>query len=141
MLYYAYFFDAGVPKTGLSPDWESLVTAENGTDKSGSAPTITEVGGGFYKFEITHGTAPWDVEGEDLVGVIDGGSSLIAADRYKPAIFSKRGTALARLTHKRDRKESDGTERVYGVDGTDVELELTYSDNDTHKIFTPGGGS
>lgn len=138
MLYYVYFSDGGVPETGLSPDWESLVTAENGTDKSGSAPTITEIGGGWYKYEITFGTAPWDVTGEDLLGVIDGGSSLVDSDRYKPAAATLRSLALARLTHKRDRAKSDGTERVYGVDGTDVELTLTYGDNATHKTFTPG---
>lgn len=94
MLYYVYFSDGGVPETGLTPTWESLVTAENGTDKSGSAPAITEVGVGWYKFAITYDAAPWDVETEDLVGVIDGGSSLVDADRYKPISITKRGLGL-----------------------------------------------
>lgn len=94
MLYYVYFSDGGVPKTGLTPTWESLVTADNGTDKSGSAPVVTEVGGGWYKFTIVYGTVPWDVTGEDLVGVIDGGSSLYDADRYKPISITKRGLGL-----------------------------------------------
>lgn len=139
MLYYVYFTDGGVPKTGLSPDWEYLLTVEApGVDKSASAPTISEIGGGKYLFEITFGAAPWDDKTKDLTGVIDGGASLTDADRYKPVSFSKRSLALARLTHKRDRNKSDGTERVYGVDGSAVELELTYSDDATHKIFTPG---
>ncbi|MCK5270191.1 MAG: hypothetical protein KAJ46_05370, partial [Sedimentisphaerales bacterium] len=99
MLYYVYFTDAGVPKTGLSPDWESLVTAENGTDKGGSAPAVTEVGGGWYNFEVTYGTTPWDVTTEDILGVIDGGSSLVDADRYKPVCVSLRGLGLARIAH------------------------------------------
>lgn len=116
MLYEIYFTDGGVPKTGLTPTWESLATAENSTDKSASAPAIVETSGGWYKYEITLGTAPWDVKTEDLTGVIDGGASLVDADRYKPVAFSKRSLALARLTHEREFLP-DGTERVYGVDG------------------------
>ena len=82
MLYQVYFADNGAPKTGLAPRWEHLLTAQNGTDKSGSAPAITELGGGYYKFDITFGTAPWDVIGEDLLGVVDGGSALAEVERY-----------------------------------------------------------
>ena len=84
MLYYVYFSNAGVAETGLTPDWEYLITAENGTDKSGSAPAVGEAGGGWYNFDVTLGTAPWDVTTEDLLGVIDGGGALANIDRYKP---------------------------------------------------------
>ena len=48
MLYRIHFKDAGLSKTGLTPVWKSLLTAvENGTDKSGSAPVISEIGGGI----------------------------------------------------------------------------------------------
>ena len=127
MLYEVCFTDGGVPKTGLTPTWESLATAENSTDKSASAPTITETSGGWYIYNITLGTAPWDVKTEDLTGFIDGGASLADADRYKPVAFSKRGLALARLTHERD-WAPDGTERVYGVDGiAGGKVEMTFT--------------
>ena len=129
MLYYVYFSDAGVPKTGLSPDWESLKTAENGTDKSGSAPTISEVGGGWYAFDVTYGTAPWDVTTEDLVGVIDGGSLLVGVDRYKPVCISLRGLGLARIAHKGVQDKLTGAIDIYATDGADKELKLEITDS------------
>lgn len=122
MLYYVYFSDAGTPKTGLTPDWESLLTASAGTDKSGSAPAIAEVGGGWYKFQVLFGVAPWNVVDEDLVGVIDGGDTLSGADRYKSVVITLRGLGLARLAHKRD--WSEGDEVLYETDGSTAELEL-----------------
>ena len=128
MLYYVYFSDGGSPKTGLSPDWESLVTAENGTDKSGSAPTITEVGGGWYNFEITFDTAPWDAETEDLLGVIDGGSALVDPDRYKPVAITLRGLALARIAHKAVQDKGTGDIDIYQTDGSSKEMKLAMTD-------------
>ena len=128
MLYYVYFSDAGVPKTGLTPDFEYLKTAENSTDKSGSAPAITEIGGGFYKFDITLGTAPWDVTTEDLVGVIDGGSSLADVDRYKSMTITKRGQALARIGHKTVQTKSTGDVIVYAADDTTEEMKFDITD-------------
>ena len=81
-----YFSKSGAPQTGLSPTWSSLHDT-NGTDKSGQAPSISEVGGGWYKFSVTKGTAPWD--GADLIGVLDGGSTLGGAERYLPVIISE----------------------------------------------------
>ena len=73
MLYYVYITQNGEPKTGLSPDFESLFTAENGTDKSGSAP--------------------WDVTTEDLVGVVDADPtdalSMNASERYIPIVLNR----------------------------------------------------
>jgi hypothetical protein len=141
MLYEIYFTDGGVPKTGLTPDWESLLTVEvPGVDKSASAPAISEIGGGKYLFEITFGTAPWDDKTTDLTGVIDGGSSLVGGDRYKPVSFSLRSLALARLTHERD-WAPDGTERVYGVDGiagSTVEMTLTRGTSGDNKTILIG---
>ncbi len=140
MLYRIHFRDGGVSKTGLTPTWLSLLTAvESGTDKSGSAPAIAEIGGGFYTFNIDYGVAPWDDKTKDLVGEIDGGSSLIIPkDRYKLIVITLGGLSLARLADKRDWNKANSTERVYGVDGSSVVLELTRGENDTHKIMTPG---
>ena len=86
---YVYFSDVGVAATGLTPSFSSLITATNGTDKSASAPTISEVGGGWYTFSVTMGTAPWDVPTEDLLGVIDGGATLADTDRYQDCAITK----------------------------------------------------
>jgi|GEM_PF-3317244 len=118
MLYYVYLTNNGAPATGLSPTWNALDTAENGTDKSGSAPSITEVGGGWYKFDVVFGTAPWDVTDEDLVGSIDGGSSLATMERYKPVAITKRGLALSVLAHKGIQTKSTGDVVYYDQDDT-----------------------
>ena len=128
MLYYVYFSNAGVAETGLTPDWEYLITAENGTDKSGSAPAIGETGGGWYNFDVTLGTAPWDVATEDLLGVVDGGAALANADRYKPISITLRGMGLARIAHKMIQNLDTGDMILYGVDGTTEEMQLDMSD-------------
>ena len=132
MLYYVYFSDAGVAKTGLTPSFDSLATAENSTDKSGSVPTVTEISSsnapGWYKFEITFGTAPWDVTTEDLVGMIDGGSTLADIDRYKPIIITKRGLGLARIAHKGVQNKSTGDITIYAQDDSTAEIKLDMTD-------------
>jgi len=139
MLYYVYFSDAGTPKSGLSPDWESLKTAENGTDKSGSAPSISEIGGGWYVCDITYGTAPWDVATEDLVGVIDGGSSLSDVDRYKPVCISLRGLGLARISHKGVQNKSSGDVEIYATDAVSKEMKLDMTDSAGEVTRSPAG--
>jgi len=94
MLYFKYFSDAGVAATGLTPVFIALETATNQTDKMASKPSFTELGNGWYRFTVTLGTAPWDVVGEDLVGLIDGGATLVDSDRYKPFLLTKRELAL-----------------------------------------------
>lgn len=141
MLYEVYFSDAGVPKTGLSPTFEYLITAENGTDKSGSAPTITEVGGGLYTFDVTYGTTPWDVITEDLWMVIDGGSSLVDVDRYKPAAITLRGLALAKIAHKGVQNKSTGDIEIYNIDGTNKAFKIDMTDGATELTRTPAAPS
>ena len=142
MLYYVYITQNGAPKTGLSPDFESLFTAENGTDKSGSTPTINEVGGGLYNFDVTYGTAPWDVTTEDLIGVVDadpnGTAGLIGSERYIPVEITLRGLALVRLTHKAEQDKSTGTITVYAANGTDEEMRLTMAESTSLISRTPG---
>lgn len=141
MLYYVYFSDVGAAKTGLTPTFSSLATAENGTDKSSSAPTITEISianaPGHYKFDITFGTAPWDVTTEDLVGVIDGGSSLADVDRYKQVSITLRGLGLARIAHKGVQSKSGGDITIYATDGTSQEMKLDMTENTTQIIRNP----
>jgi hypothetical protein len=142
MLYYVYITQGGAPKTGLSPDFQSLLTTENGTDKSGSAPTINELGGGLYKFNITYGTAPWDVTTEDLVGVIDAdpgdSEGMAGSERYIPVEITLRGLALMRIAHKAEQDKNTGTITVYAANGTDKEIKLTMADGASQISRTPG---
>ena len=138
MLYYVYFSDGGVAKTGLTCTWEYLRTAgATAVDKSALGPTISEVGGagnggGWYKFDITYGASgagkPWDVTTEDLLGVIDGSNSLVDADRYKPVCISLRGLALARISHKGVQSKSSGDIDIYATDGISKEMQLAITD-------------
>ena len=110
MEYYFRVRQDGVPKTGLTPDFEYLLTtggpcgdgSEVGTDKSGDAPTIYEVGGGVYKFDIKFGTAPWDVTTQGLVGVIDadptGAAGLTDDERYIDIILRNETHALMSMS-------------------------------------------
>lgn len=76
-----YFSNAGVPATGLTLTWESLKKVNDGTDFT-PQPTFTEIGGGWYKFDIN--------PTERLVGVIDGSASLVIEnERYMPVYFDK----------------------------------------------------
>jgi hypothetical protein len=71
-----YFSSLGVPSTGLTPTWNSLKNVSDGTDYT-PQPTISAIGGGWYKFTL-------DLDSFDhVVGVIDGGGTLANADRYK----------------------------------------------------------
>jgi len=98
-----YVAKDGEPLTGASAqmDFESLDTLA-GVDKSGSAPAISEIGGGWYKFSIAYGTAPFDAG--DLVGVIDadksGVNSLANVERYIPVEVRLDFYAMKRLTEK-----------------------------------------
>jgi hypothetical protein len=74
MIYVVFFSSAGVPATGLSPAIGVYKKVSDGTDVT-PVPTVTEVGGGFYKFAAT--------PAEALVVRINGGGSLGDADKYK----------------------------------------------------------
>jgi len=98
-----YVAKDGEPLTGASAqmEFESLRTL-TGADKSGSAPTISEIGGGWYKFSATYGTNPFD-EG-DLIAVIDadknGTNGLANAERYIPVEVRLDFYGMKRLTEK-----------------------------------------
>lgn len=74
-----YFSSGGTPVTGLSPTWNTLKKVSDGT--AFSQPAISEVGGGWYKFDIN--------PTETLTGVVDGGASVAAGERYVPVYFDK----------------------------------------------------
>lgn len=68
------FRDSGTPKTGLSPVIDVFVKAIDGTN-AGSAPTVSELSGGYYKFYYSIA--------QDTVARVDSGDALMSAgDRY-----------------------------------------------------------
>ncbi|MHA1370482.1 MAG: hypothetical protein ACTSRA_12315 [Promethearchaeota archaeon] len=124
MIYKIYITEDGAPKTGLSPTWNSLY-ALDGTDKSTSAPSISEVGGGWYKFDVKYGTPPFDVN--ELVGVIDAGSSLSDYERYVPVNISTRDYALVHLTNKAVWDDNSKYETIYD-DNNNAEVKFTLTE-------------
>ena len=119
----------GVPLTGAAAqmDFESLLLL-NGTDKSGSAPSISEVGGGWYKFSTAYGTAPFDAG--DLVSVIDadksGTNSLANAERYIPVEVRLDFYALSRLVNEMSQDKDTGDMLIKDSNGnTILKLDVT----------------
>ncbi len=98
-----YVAKDGEPLTGAAAEmaFESLMTLA-GADKSDAAPAISEIGGGWYRFNVTYGAAPFDAG--DLVGVIDadagGANALANAERYIPVEVRLDFYAFRRLTEK-----------------------------------------
>ena len=74
MIYVVFFSNAGVPATGLTPTIGVYKKVSDGTDVT-PAPTVSEIGGGFYKFTAS--------PAEALVVRLNGGGSLAEADKYK----------------------------------------------------------
>lgn len=72
-----YFSNLGVPATGLILTWEYLFKVSDNSAVVG--PAFTEIGGGWYKFDID--------PTERYVGVIDGSVTLPATERYQPVYF------------------------------------------------------
>jgi len=138
MKYFIFFRDdQNVPKTGLTPSWSSLRAAD-GTDKSGDAPAISEVGGGWYSFDLHYGDAPFDVA--ELVGVIDAGAGVgVKLNRYQPVRMSLRDLAPVRQVNLalHDLETGVTTYRNDDDDGNELVLTLTQSEN--VETRTPSG--
>ena len=85
--YVVFFSNAGAPATGLTPVFTTLTDL---VPAAVAAPTVTEIGGGFYTFTLVPAT--------DLVAVIDGGVALPAADRYLHAMLTPRDSSPALIS-------------------------------------------
>ena len=124
----------GLTGAAAQMEFESLCTL-GGADKSGSAPAISEIEQGWYKFSVAYGTVPFDAG--DLVGVIDadknGSNNLADVERYIPVEVRLDFYALNRLVGKMTqdkvtgdmllKDESDNT--ILKLDMTDGASELT----------------
>jgi hypothetical protein len=135
-----YVSKDGGPLTGAAAqmDFESLKTLA-GTDKSGSAPTISEIGGGWYKFGVAYGTVPFDAG--DLVGMIDadknGNNDLANAERYIPVEVRLDFYALMRLVNKMSQNKTTGDMAVKDSSGNTI-LELSITDGESTLDREPG---
>ncbi len=135
-----YVAKDGQPLTGAAGqmEFESLKTL-GGQDKSASAPAISEVGGGWYKFSATYGTTPFD--GGDLIGVIDadksGTNSLANAERYIPVEVRLDFYALSRLVNKMSQDKLTGDMLIKNDAGQAI-LKLGITDGDTMLDREPG---
>ncbi len=121
--------NSGSPLTGAAAEmeFESLKLLD-GTDKSGSAPAISEIGGGWYKFSTAYGTAPFDAG--DLVGVIDadkdGDNGLQYSERYIPVEVRLDFYALSRLVNKMSQNKTTGDMEIKDAsDNTILKLDIT----------------
>ena len=74
MIYVVFFSNAGAPATGLTPTIGVYKKVSDATDVT-PAPTVSEIGGGFYKFSAS--------PAEALVVRMNGGGTLSDADKYK----------------------------------------------------------
>ncbi len=135
-----YVASDGAPLTGAAAEMEfESLDLLDGTDKTGSAPSINEIGGGWYKFAAAYGTAPFDAG--DLVGVIDadkdGDNSLANAERYIPVEVRLSFYALLRLVNKMSQSKSSGDMTVKDDDGNTI-LELDITDGSSTVDRAPG---
>jgi hypothetical protein len=127
MIYKIFITEDGVPRSGLTPTWLSL-RAVDGTDKSATVPTISEIGGGWYKFSVAYGTTPFDVA--ELVGVIDAGATLSNYDRYLPVTISMRDLSLAKLVNPANYNMLTGVETIRNDADSADEIKITLSQSD-----------
>ncbi|MCX5633389.1 MAG: hypothetical protein NTW93_06935 [Phycisphaerae bacterium] len=129
-----YVSKDGLPLSGAASEmsFESLKTI-GGTDKVASAPAISEIGGGWYKFSAAYGTAPFD--GGDLAGVIDAdknGSNLLAnAERYIPVEVRLDFYSLLRSVCKMSQNKLTGDMEIKNSGGnTILKLDITDSESE-----------
>jgi hypothetical protein len=126
-----YVAKDGQPLSGAASEmnFETLTTL-NGTDKIISAPTISEIGGGWYKFSAAFGTAPFD--SGDLVGVIDadknGVNFLANAERYIPVEVRLDFYSLMRNVYPMSQNKISGDMEIKNANG-DTILTLDIADN------------
>ena len=133
----------GVPLTGAAAEMEfESLKLHDGTDKSGSAPSISEIGGGWYKFSVAYGTAPFDAG--DLVGVIDadkdGDNGLANAERYIPVEVRLEFYGMARLVNEMSQNKTTGDMSVKDGSGNTI-LVLDMTDGTTTLDRDPGVAS
>lgn len=85
--YVIYYSDLGTPKTGLSPVIDVFIKVSDGTS-AGTPPTVTELSGGFYRFE-------YNPTEEVAIRVDSQDTNMADADRYITLIASPEDDELS----------------------------------------------
>jgi len=138
-----YVSSDGAPLTGAAAEMEfEYLMLLDGTDKSASAPAISEIGGGWYCFEPAYGTAPFDAG--DLVGVIDadkdGDNGLSDSERYIPVEVRLDFYALARSVYDMSQDKTTGDMEIKDSGGNTI-LTLDMTDGESEVTRAPGAAS
>jgi hypothetical protein len=129
----------GAPLIGAAAGmaWNSL-RALAGVDKSAWAPPIEEIGGGWYKFAVAYGAAPFDAG--DLAGVIDvdasGALGLANAERYIPVEVRLDFYALSRLVNPMSQDKLSGDMHIYDSSGNSI-LKLAVTESTESVVRNP----
>ena len=132
-----YVAKDGAPLTGAAAEMSfEHLKAIDGTDKSSSAPAIIEIGGGWYKFSVAYGTAPFD--SDNLIGVIDadkdGSNSLANAERYIPVEVRLDFYGLLRSVCKMTQDKLTGDMEIKDSSGnTILKLDIIDNNNETER--------
>ena len=135
-----YISSGGVPLIGAASEmgFSSLSTID-GVDKSGASPSISEVGGGWYKISVAYGSEPFDTG--DLVGVIDadkkGVNVLTNSERYLPVEVRLDFYGLSRLVNKMSQDKVTGDMLVKNESGETI-LSLGITDGQSSLDREPG---
>jgi len=138
-----YVSSDGAPLIGAADEMEfEYLMLLDGTDKSASAPAISEIGGGWYCFEPAYGTAPFDAG--DLVGVIDadkdGDNGLSDSERYIPVEVRLDFYALARSVYDMSQDKTTGDMEIKDSGGNTI-LTLDMTDGESEVTRAPGAAS
>jgi len=138
-----YVASDGVPLTGASAEMEfASLKLLDGMDKSDSAPVINEIGGGWYKFSVAYGTAPFDAG--DLIGVIDadkdGYNNLANSEWYIPVEVRLDFYALFRLVNKMSQDKLTDDMSIKDSGGNTI-LVMGITDGASEVDRTPGVAS
>lgn len=134
-----YVSKDGQPLIGAAGEmnFEYLKTLA-GVDKSSSAPAISEIGGGWYKFSAAFGTSPFD--SSDLIGVIDAdknGTNLLAnAERFIPVEVRLDFYSLLRSVNKMTQDKLTGDMEIKNSSG-DTILKLSIADSENQVTREP----
>ena len=131
--YVLFMTTGGVPQTLLNPAFIGLYQVSDGTDLIGSAPTITELGTGLYKFTYDASV--------QAAGVIDCGATQDDVDRYIPIELDPGDEVLnfiRKVTKgKKDVQTSGGVSTLLVIDPDDdltVILNKVLHDQDGNDI-------
>ena len=135
-----YITSGGVPLVGAAAEmsFSSLKTVV-GVDKSATSPTISEIGGGWYKFSVAYGSEPFDAG--DLVGVIDadeyGVNGLTNAERFLPVEVRLDFYGLSRLVNRMSQDKITG-DMFLKNDAGETILSLGITDGQSSLDREPG---